>query len=97
MVAKHDTQELTRLTLGQAEAQFGAALERDRFALAPELPELRNEVTDFATKAEIAARRAVEEITWSLDAENNQTIWFIERDGSWIYLHHKVWDKDLEY
>lgn len=88
---------LKELSLDEALDRFGAAREHEEFDLRPEMVEFRTDLPEFFTAEEIAAGVRIREYTWPLDSQINRTIWFADRGKGWRYLHHKDWDKNLEF
>ncbi|AVO37085.2 hypothetical protein [Pukyongiella litopenaei] len=92
-----DEQTLAGLTLEQAEIRFGTPSDSDEFALAPELPEFRNDLPGLFDEADIRAGVQIRERTWSYSDSQNITLWFAAGDGAWRAVHHMIWDKGLEF
>lgn len=96
MSAIQDT-DPTTLTWTAARDRLGAPSETEDFPLMPELPEFRNALPDLAGSDAVKAREPVREATWPLSDTHNRTIWFLNRDAAWRYLHHFDWKNDLEF
>lgn len=70
----------------------------ERFRMRRELQEFRIELRNFFSDDELDDNAPmIREATWKISADENYTIWFVERDGAVTVLDQLRWSPDTEF
>jgi hypothetical protein len=73
--------------------KLGTPISRDSFKMEG-LSEFRVELYNYLPKD---SDIVVKELTWRVDLVTNLTIWYIQKDSSWNFVHFSRWHKDAQF
>ena len=92
------TDTILKLALQDAIDKYGKPESRTLLNTSEDITsEFRIELRNFYSETELEEGIAIEELTWSLDKDNNITIWYENRADKWVPKHHLIWDKQSEF
>lgn len=93
-----DTSQMSGMSYDDAVTRLGQPAKEETFTLTPGVYEFRIELLNFYDSARLERDPPeVREVTWSVSASENLTLWFVRDDGEWRVLHQSRWDPDSEF
>ncbi len=85
-------------TLEQINQKLGEPIAQETFIMDGSLPEFRGNLEHYISKEEYTKDSiSIKEVTWSVNRDDNVTIWYQQKENIWKAIDAYNWSKNTEF